>query len=208
MPDVNPTRSNLLELREKIELAETGHTLLKKKRDGLIYEFFEVMKKAKSLREDLADAYETAQEKLNVARTLESDFRIRSLALSIEDTPEFDLEAKNIVGVRVPEIQRDETLHKRLFERGHGYYNSAAIDEAAGAYEEVVERVIEVAEIETTMRRMLDEIEKTNRRVNALETRTIPDMEDTAEDIERRLEEQEREEFTRLKLIKDRLEEQ
>ncbi len=208
MEDVKPTRSELLNLKKKIDLAETGHKLLKKKRDGLIMEFFDIMKEAKSLREDLAEKYKRAQEKMNVARTLESDLKIQSLAMAIEDRPEVELKEKNIVGVVVPQIEKGEELKSRMVERGHGYFNSAAITEAAEEYEELVEMIIEAAEIETTMRKMLEEIEKTKRRVNALEFEVIPDMEDKAEYIEMRLNEQERETFTRLKLIKNRLEEE
>jgi V/A-type H+-transporting ATPase subunit D len=204
--DVNPTRSELLNLKDKIELAESGHKLLKKKQDGLILEFFEILKKAKDVRSEVGSLYDEAQRKMNVARTLESDLTIKSLALSISDMPEVELEEKNIVGVVVPQIQQDHALTKHAQDRGYGYFNSAAIDEAASAYERLLEKIIEVAEIETTMRKMLDEIEKTKRRVNALENEVVPRMQDQADFIKMRLDEQEREEFSRLKLIKSRLE--
>ncbi len=207
MEDVKPTRTELLNLKEKIELAKNGHKLLKKKRDGLIMEFFEVLKEAKSLREELTESFKNAQEKMNIARTLEGDLKINSLAMAISEKPEFEMAEKNIVGVVVPKVEDAKSLRKQMFERGHGYFNSAAIDEVATAYEELVEKIIKAAEVETTIRKLLEEIEKTKRRVNALEFEVVPRMEDQAEYIQMRLDEQERENFSRLKLIKNRMEE-
>jgi len=73
--DIKPTRSELLKLKRQIRLAKSGYNLLKKKRDGLILEFFEILKKAKTLREELVNEYKTALEKINIARTLEGDLK-------------------------------------------------------------------------------------------------------------------------------------
>ncbi|MFC1648249.1 V-type ATP synthase subunit D [Nanoarchaeota archaeon] len=201
--DIKPTRTELIKLKKRIKLAKSGHKLLKKKRDGLILEFFEVLKKAKTLREELTGYYRKAQKKMNYARVVESDLKIRSIAMAISQEPDIELEEKNIVGVVVPKIDRPE-LHKKMEERGHGYFNSAAIDEAATQYEYLVEKILEAAEVETTMRKMLEEIEKTKRRVNALEFEVIPKLEVQEAFIKMRLEEQERENFSRLKIIKGR----
>ena len=71
--DIKPTRSELLKTKKQIKLAQSGYSLLKKKRDGLILEFFEIMKKAKTLRQELVENYKIALEKINIARTLEGD---------------------------------------------------------------------------------------------------------------------------------------
>jgi len=78
--DIKPTRSELLKVKKQIKLAKSGYSLLKKKRDGLILEFFEILKKAKTLREELVSEYQTALEKMNIARTLEGDLKIKSIA--------------------------------------------------------------------------------------------------------------------------------
>jgi len=166
--DVKPTRSELLKIKNQIKLAKSGYSLLKKKRDGLILEFFEILKKAKTLRQDLVDEYKIALEKINIARTIESDLKIKSIAMAIKDIPEIKLESKNIMGVKVPKIE-SSALQKHFMDRGYGFYNSASIDESASAYEKVVEKIILAAEVETSMRKLLKEIEKTKRRVNALE---------------------------------------
>ena len=202
MADIKPTRSELIKLKNKIKLAKSGHTLLKKKRDGLILDFFEILKKAKTLRQELAQEYRVALEKINIARTLETDLKITSLAWAIKNNPQITLETKNIMGVVVPKIGAE---HKKttLLERGYGFIDStASIDEATTAYERVVEKVIQAAETETAMKKILAEIEKTKRRVNALEFSVIPSMEKAGKFIKLRLEEMERENVFRLKRIK------
>ena len=200
--DIKPTRSELIKLKKKIKLAKSGYNLLKKKRDGLILEFFEVLKKAKTLRQELIDEYKKAIQAMNIARISESDEKIRSLSMAISRQPEITLKTKNIMGVIVPQID-SEGLQKTMFERGYGIVeSSAAVQEAAAAYEKVVEKVIEAAEIETSMKKMLNEIEKTKRRVNALEFAVIPKMQETERFIKFRLEEMEREGIFGLKMIK------
>lgn len=201
--NIIPTRSELLNLKKKIKLASNGHKLLKKKRDGLILEFFDILKKAKSIREELTEQFVQAKHKIALARTTESDLKIRSLALAISEEPQIEMEQKNIVGVVVPKIEF-QTVRKKMAERGYGFLTSAAIDEAAESYEVLVEKIIEAAEIETTIHKMLEEIEKTKRRVNALEFEVIPKMNEHAAFIRMRLEEMERENFSRLKMIKGR----
>jgi len=199
--DIKPTRSELLKLKKQIKLAKSGYNLLKKKRDGLILEFFEILKKAKTLREELVNEYKIALEKMNIARTLEGDLKVKSVAMAIKDIPDIKLTAKNIMGVKVPKIESSE-IKKAFMKRGYGIYNSSAIDEAAAAYEKVVEKIILAAEVETSMRKLLNEIEKIKRRVNALEFVIIPNLDKQRAFIQFRLEEMERENIFRMKRIK------
>lgn len=201
--DLKPTRSELLKIKKNIKLAKSGYSLLKKKRDGLILEFFEILKKTKSLREDLVNEYIAALEKMNIARAIEGDLKVKSIAMAIGDIPYVELTPKNIMGVKVPKIQSSEVI-KEFMERGYGVYNSSAIDEAAAAYEKVVEKIILAAEIETSMRKILNEIEKTKRRVNALEFVVMPRLEKQKFIIQLRLEEVERENIFRMKRIKSK----
>src|SRR3989338_9769410 len=201
--DIKPTRSELLKLKKQIRLAKSGYNILKKKRDGLILEFFDVLKKAKTLREELVNEYKIALEKINIARTIESDLKVKSIAMAIKDIPEVSLQTKNIMGVKVPKIEAG-ALQKHFLERGYGFYNSASIDEAASAYEKVVEKIILSAEVETSMRKLLREIEKTKRRVNALEYVVMPRLDQVKNFINLRLEEMERENIFRMKRIKVR----
>ena len=199
--DVKPTRSELLRIKKQIKLAKSGYSLLKKKRDGLILEFFEILKRAKTLRQELVEEYRIALEKMNIARALEGDLKIKSVAMAIKDIPNVNLATKNIMGVKVPKIESSE-VKKAFLERGYGIYNSSAIDEAASAYEKVVEKIILAAEVETSMRKLLNEIEKTKRRVNGLEFVVIPNLDRQKAFIQLRLEEMERENIFRMKRIK------
>ena len=202
--DIKPTRSELLKVKKQIKLAKSGYSLLKKKRDGLILEFFEILKKAKTLRQELVDEYKIALEKMNIARTMEGDLKVKSIAMAIKEIPDIKLTTKNIMGVKVPKIESSEIKHA-LMERGFWVYNSSAIDEAAEAYEKVVEKILLAAEVETSMRKLLSEIEKTKRRVNALEFVVIPRLEGNSAFIRLRLEEMERENIFRLKRIKAKI---
>ena len=202
MADVKPTRSELLQIKKKIKLANAGYGLLKKKRDGLILEFFNVLKKARNIRQELVAEYETALNKINIARAIESDIQIKSVAMSIKKQPLIELETKNIMGVKIPSIVSGN-MKKNIFERGYGLLSATAkIDEAAAAYEELVEKITLAAEIEITLKRLLKEIERTKRKVNALEQITIPRLETDASYIRLRLEEMERDNFSRLKMLK------
>jgi len=206
--DVKPTRKNLMQIEDRIELSERGHDTLEKKRDGLIMEFMDILDQAQDVREDLEADYQQAQRAINMARTMEGDVAVRGAASALKEHPELTTQSKNIMGVVVPQIESTK-VKKDLEERGYGVLGtSARIDEAAEAYEELLESIILAAEIETAMKKMLDEIEKTKRRVNALEFKLLPDLNENREYIEQKLEEQEREEIFRMKKIKAKKEEE
>jgi len=205
--DVKPTRKNLMEIEDRIELSERGHDTLEQKRDGLIMEFKEILDQAQAVRENVEDDYEHAQQTLDMARAMDGDVAVRGASAALKEHPEISTEAKNIMGVVVPQIESTR-VRKSLDQRGYGVLGtSARIDEAAEAYEELLESVILAAEVETAMKKMLDEIEKTKRRVNALEFKLLPELRENQEYIEQKLEEQEREEIFRMKKIKAKKEE-
>ena len=199
--DIKPTRSELLKIKKQIKLAKSGYSLLKKKRDGLILEFFEILKKAKTLRQELTEEYRIALKKIGVARTLETDIIVRSTAMAVKPIKDIKLETRNIMGVRVPKVEASE-IQKAMMERGYGAYTPAVITEAADSYEKVVKKVLLAAEVETSMRKLLSEIERTKRRVNALEFKVIPSLDKIKSFIQLRLEEMERENTFRMKRIK------
>ncbi|MEM2900817.1 MAG: V-type ATP synthase subunit D [Thermoplasmata archaeon] len=200
--NIKPTRSELLEINKKIKLSQSGHKLLKMKRDGLIMEFFNILNKAKDIRSQLVKEYRDAERKAAIARAVEGEVAIKSAAFAAVAIPKLKLQSKNVMGVVVPRIE-SESVRKKISERGYGIIGtSARIDEATKAYENLVEHIIIAAEVETTMKKLLDEIEKTKRRVNALEFKVIPDLNAAATFIRLRLEEMERENIFRLKKIK------
>lgn len=204
--DVKPTRKNLMAIEDRIELSERGHDTLEQKRDGLIMEFMDILEQAQDVRSTLDADYETAQRTINMARAMEGDVAVRGAAAALKTHPEITTQSKNVMGVVVPQIESSR-VKKGIDERGYGILGTTArIDEAAAAYEQLLESVILAAEVETAMKKMLEEIEKTSRRVNALEFKLLPDLRENKEYIEQKLEEQEREEIFRLKKIKDKKE--
>ncbi|WP_135534864.1 V-type ATP synthase subunit D [Halostella pelagica] len=206
--DVKPTRKELMQIEDRIELSERGHDTLEQKRDGLIMEFMDILDQAQDVRENVEGNYETAQKKIDMARAMEGDVSVRGAAAALKEHPEITTESHNIMGVVVPQIESSK-VQKSLDERGYGVVGtSARIDEAAEAYEELLDSIILAAEVETAMKKMLDEIEKTKRRVNALEFKLLPELYTNQEYIEQKLEEQEREEIFRMKKIKAKKEEE
>jgi V/A-type H+-transporting ATPase subunit D len=200
--EIQPTRSELLEVTKKITLTRNGHKILKLKRDGLILEFFNILDQAKDLRVEIAKRYKEAQERIAIANAVDGAIAVRSAAYALTSHPEIKLRSRNLMGVVVPEIKSSRIVAP-LDERGYGIIGtSPRIDEATDAYENLVETVVKAAELETTMKKLLDEIERTKRRVNALEFKILPELEEIERFIRFRLEEMERDNIFRLKRIK------
>lgn len=204
MADIKPTRSEYIDTKRKIKLSQNGYKILKMKRDGLIMEFFKILEQARDTRGALMQSYARAQEMMAVANTIEGSIGVKAAAFSVRENPDITLKSKNIMGVVVPEIASTQ-VRKGIADRGYGVIGTTpVIDDTAKAFEELVEAIIKSAEIETTMKRLLDEIESTKRRVNALEFKVIPQLILTRDFIKMRLDEMEREELFRLKKIKAR----
>jgi V/A-type H+-transporting ATPase subunit D len=122
--------------------------------------------------------------------------------MTVTHPPQVQLKEHNIMGVKVPKISASSVRHP-LSQRGYGLVGtSPAIDEAVGSYEALVEQLILAAELETAIKRLLDEVEKTKRRVNALEFKVLPELEEIRKFIGLRLEEMEREGLFSMKRIK------
>lgn len=204
--EVKPTRSELLEIKKRIKLTKSGYKILKMKRDGLIIEFFKILEQAKQVRVKIVKDYDEAMAKINVAQAVDGAIAVQSAAFALRLHPEVTLRSKNIMGIVVPEIETN-SIKSTVDQRGYGVIGTSTyIDEATAAFENLVETLVQAAEIETTMKKLLDEIEKTKRRVNALEFKVIPELEEAKAFIELRLQEMERENTFRLKRIKDKAE--
>jgi V/A-type H+-transporting ATPase subunit D len=204
LKDIKPTRSEFIDTKRKIKLSQNGYKILKMKRDGLIMEFFKILEQARDSRGALLMNYQRAQQMMAIANTIEGSIGVKAAAFSVRENPDITLKSKNIMGVVVPEIASTQ-VRKGIADRGYGVIGTTpVIDDTAKAFEELVEAIIKSAEIETTMKRLLDEIESTKRRVNALEFKVIPELSAARDFIKMRLDEMEREELFRLKKIKAR----
>jgi V/A-type H+/Na+-transporting ATPase subunit D len=201
--EVKPTRSELLAIQRRISLYERGYKLLKMKRDGLVMEFFTVLGKVKDVRSKITEDYKRAEERLAIATSVDGRNTVQSAAFAIRDDPHIKIGSKNVMGVVVPTTLESGTVKRRIDQRGYGVTGiSVRVDEASDSFEQLVEDIILAAEFETTLRRLIDEIEKNKRIVNALEFRIIPELRKQVAFIQARLEEMERENIFRLIRIK------
>ncbi len=201
---VTPTRMNLNTLKERLATSKRGYKLLKDKQDELMRQFLELIRKNKKLREEVEEELEDSF----------SDFLIASAFMSpefLEEAVSFptqklgvDISIKNVMSVRIPkmEFKVEENENASMFPYGYAE-TSAGLDKAIKGLNEVMNRLLELAELEKTTQLMADEIESTRRRVNALEYRTIPDLEETIKYIRAKLEENERATISRLMKVKD-----
>lgn len=206
--DVQPTRSEELKLKDKIDLAENGHEILEKKRDGLIHEFMQVAQESQSINEELAQLYSEARLKMLLTKVYDGENALKANSMAVTEEKTIQTTTSNIMGVIVPEI-KSEKIQKNILNREYGITStSSRIDSTADKYEELIEKIIEAAETQTKVLKLLDEIEKTKRRVNALEHKIIPEMKDNLDYISQTLEESAREETFRMKKIKEMQEEQ
>jgi len=203
--EVKPTRTELLELKKKIELAKKGHKLLKMKRDGLIAEFFRVLKDAKNLRLEIVETYNTARHLEAIAECIDGKIAVESAAMALENIPRVSIKPINIMGVSVSHVLTTGVGSIReVSPLGTGIIGtSTSIEEAARAYAKLLSLIIKAAQYETALRRLIDEIDRVKRRVNALEYRVIPDLMQKEAIVRMHLEELERENIFRLKMMKE-----
>ncbi|MFL2968240.1 MAG: V-type ATP synthase subunit D [Candidatus Poseidoniaceae archaeon] len=202
--DIKPTRSELIKLKGRIKQTKNGYKLLKMKRDGLFHEFRKLLAEMIEAKRELTNTYRLAKQRIDLANAIEGGLKVRSAAIANSASPEVEVERRNIMGVVVPSVS-GTNLKQAFGERSIGFTGSSPyIDEAADSFGNLIERMVKAAEMEATLKRLLAEIEATKRRVNALEFKVIPELEEARVFIQLRLEEMEREETFRLKRFKNK----
>jgi V/A-type H+-transporting ATPase subunit D len=203
---INPTRMELLKLKQREKLAVKGYNLLKEKRNALIMEFFNILERVRGARERVEEKLKDAFKDLTEAQIMMGDMAVNKAAMAVKEFIKVEIDSRNIMGVVVPVVDIEST-ERSMVERGYGLVDtSVKLDEAAKKFEESVSLIVELGEIEKSVRLLAGEIESTKRRVNALENIIIPRLQNTVNYIEMRLEEMERENFVRLKMIKESME--
>lgn len=199
----NPTRINLINTKKRMVIARKGHSILKKKREVLVLEFLKLLKQSKNDRAYLLSIMDRAYKTVTIASTYVGNFELEETALHVSEAQRIGVSVKNIMGVRIPEIYRGN-------ESGRSFdyemlSKSIAVDDIQNSFSKVISTVIEVAQREQGLRRIVLEVEKTKRRVNALDYVVIPNMKSEAKYIAMRLDEIDRDMFSALKHVKKKI---
>jgi V/A-type H+/Na+-transporting ATPase subunit D len=202
MEQVNPTRMELIRKNAQIKLAEQGRDLLREKMDALIQEFFHIMESVSKSRVELESVANSAQRSLLTALAVDDSVTLKSASFATRKGLFIDIKGKNIMGVPVPVLEK-KRVSKSVLERGYSIIGvSGRIDEAAEKFEMELDLIIELAETETSLKRLGGEIQITRRRVNALEQIMIPELKKQKKYIKNAIDEREREDLFRLKKVK------
>ena len=201
---INPTRMELTRLKGRLKTAQRGHKLLKDKRDELMKQFMDVVRENRALRKRVEEGLMKAHGSFTVAAALMSPEMLEQSLLYPKQSVELEMSFQNIMSVDVPQYQ----FKTKSEDPGEIYpYGFAAtsgeLDDAVAALSQVFQDMLHLAEIEKTSQLLAEEIEKTRRRVNALEYVKIPEMQANIKYITMKLDENERANTIRLMKVKD-----
>lgn len=202
--NVNPTRMELTRLKKKLVTARRGHKLLKDKRDELMRQFLVLIKQNKELRLKVEEGIKEANAHMALARSVMDDKSIDVALMMPSQKMSVEVREKNVMSVIVPEYETKLKAAKEGEIYSYGYaFTSCDLDDAVSSLAKIMPDMIRLAEIEKQCLLMASEIEKTRRRVNALEHVMIPQYEETIKFISMKLDENERSSTTRLMKVKD-----
>ena len=204
--NVTPTRMNLNTLKKRLATSKRGYKLLKDKQDELMRQFLEKIRENKRLREEVeADLKDSSKGFLMASSFMSPEFLEEAVSFPTQKIG-VDIKVQNVMSVRIPkmefEIDKGGNENASMYPYGLAQ-TSADLDLAIKGLNKVMDKLLTLAELEKSTQLMADEIEGTRRRVNALEYRTIPDLEETIKYIRAKLEENERATISRLMKVKD-----
>lgn len=202
--NVNPTRMELSNLKKKLNTSRRGHKLLKDKRDELMRQFMDLVRENQRLRVKVEAALKNANSHMAIAKSVMSNAEINTALALPKQEVHLSVSEKNVMSVMIPEfnIQFKTDDMSDMFSYGFAY-TSGDLDDAVTALSQVLPDLIRLAEVEKSCQLMAAEIEKTRRRVNALEHVMIPRYEETIRYITMKLDENERSTTTRLMKVKN-----
>lgn len=204
---VPPTRMELLKLRQRVGLAQRGHDLLREKMDALVIEFFEVVRRIQEARAKALEQLSVAHRALSMCFAIMGTLETKQASREAKRELQVEISTRHIMGIAVPVVEVEE-IERNALMRGYGLHmTSSVLDEASREFERALKLLIELAELEGSAFAIARELEKTKRRVNALEYILIPRLKEAIKFIVMKLDEMERENFSRLKRIKAMLEE-
>lgn len=196
----SPTRMELLRIKQKTKLAQKGHNLLKKKRDALIMELFKIAKNMEDVRPEICENVKSGRQSMITAQAIAGPTEIKTIGESAGEMPELDITYESVGGVKLPSISFDKAK-MGMIEYGV-IMTPSSIDNCVERFERIKDDMLSLIQTEEMIKRLSQEIIKTKRRVNSLEHILIPDLQRTQKLIKAKLEEAEREDFFRLKMVK------
>lgn len=200
-PNTFPTKGNLILAKNSLSLAGQGYELMDKKRNILIRELLELIDKAKNIQSEIDVTFSEAYLALQKANIEMGIRNIEDLSSTVPEENSIVIKQRSIMGTEIPLVEFNESDNKPSY----SFYDTRiSLDEAVSRFKKVKELTLRLAMIENSAYRLAANIKKTQKRANALKNITIPYYTDLVHDIQNSLEEREREEFTRLKVIKQR----
>ena len=198
-PNTFPTKGNLILAKNSLALSRQGYELMDKKRNILIREMMNLVEQAKDIQTQIDETFRAAYSALQKANMeLGIDF-VKQISHTVPIENSIRIKTRSVMGTEIPLVEYDKTTNVPTY----AYYSTkVSLDEAKVAFEKVRELSIRLSMVENSAIRLANNIKKTQKRANALKNITIPKFETLTRDITNALEEKEREEFTRLKVIK------
>lgn len=202
--NVNPTRMELTNLKRKLVTAIRGHKLLKDKRDELMRQFLELVRENKALRTEVEEAVKRSNSHMSVARSVIQNEVLDVALMMPKQQLKLEIEEKNVMSVMIPVYKPKFKTSDKNDIYSYGYaFTSSDLDDAVKSLSDILPKLLRLAEVEKSSQLLAVEIEKTRRRVNALEHVMIPQYQDTIKYIKMKLDENERSNTTRLMKVKD-----
>lgn len=199
MENIAPTKSNLMAAQNSLKFSQKGFELLDQKRNVLIREMMSYMDEAESLQKRVNTTFSEAYDALRKANVTMGISTVEDIAMSIPEAQDYSVLFKSVMGVEVPHIKYE----KKDIEPKYSFYTSnSAMDMAYKKFNEVKYLIYELAEVENAVYKLAMEVKKTQKRANALQNIQIPKFREVVKSISDTLEEKEREDFFRLKVVK------
>ena len=202
--NVNPTRMELRNLKKKLQTSRRGHKLLKDKRDELMRQFLELVRENKRLRAEVEEAISEANKHMAVASSMMSPEQLNTALMLPKQQISVQVGEENVMSVHIPKFEVSYKTNDVNDMYSYGFaFTTGDLDDAILSLSEVFPKMLKLAEVEKSCQLMAAEIEKTRRRVNALEHVMIPELQTNIKYITMKLDENERSHTTRLMKVKD-----
>lgn len=198
-PNTFPTKGNLILAKNSLALSRQGFELMDKKRNILIRELMELISAATDIQSEIDKTFREAYQSLQKANIQMGIHEVEAYSENVPPEESIQIKRRSVMGTEIPHVEYEKGDKKPAYEF---YGTKISLDEAKEKFEKVKELTIRLAQIENSAYRLAYNIKKTQKRANALQNITIPRYEHLTKDIQNALEEKEREEFTRLKVIK------